>query len=128
MKAGEEDSEAEGETDAWLADYNHSFIMVDDDTQAVYLEDYFGEDREISVPAEAKVDGTSYPVTCSSSVWSNAEKIVFEPGFIFLDCNCFFRYHTSLVEVDMSGVDASRVTSTEEMFYGYFLCGSLGRY
>ena len=119
--AGEEtEDENTGETSAWLTDYEYG---IDEDgyegEAELVLTNYYGADTSINVPGTAIVNGVEYHVTIYSAynMWSSASSLAFGQGFRFpVNSNGLFSYMGSLLSVDMSQADTSRVQSMSSMF------------
>ncbi|MBR5407564.1 MAG: Ig-like domain-containing protein [Lachnospiraceae bacterium] len=78
----------------WYDDY--SYIL---DGTRIVLNAYVGNDTEIIIPAVAVIDGKTYITTLNEN------------------CAGFFKSAPQLIKIDLSNVDASRVTSMSRMFY-----------
>ena len=110
-----------GETSPWLNDYDYSIAELFDMTTVVLLNSYNGADTEIEVPGTAVVDGVTYPVSAlSANVWPDSvERLTFDEGFVFSEsCNYFFYGKESLIAVDMSRADTSKIADMDSMFSG----------
>ena len=118
--AEDENLRDSGETSDWLANYDYSIVDNDVIGTCVALLSYNGADLDIIVPGTAQVEGVTYPVTAgaaSNLSSSSAESITLGDGFMLPEsCSYFFAYNSSLVSVDISGADASHVTSMTGMF------------
>ena len=109
--------DAEGNS-SWLADYSYYLNDLEDGTAVVCLSEYHGADTEIEVPGTAQVEGVTYPVSMESYVWQDGvESLTFGEGFIFReDSSYLFSNMGSLISVDLSQADTSRVRSMYNMF------------
>ena len=118
LSESSESGNPEGDA-TWLNNYNYSITEMYDGTQAVVLQNYNGADNEIEVPGSVQIDGVTYPVTANSSrVWENDfTKFTVGAGFVLPEnCGSFFSDRYSLISVDLSQADTSRVTSMNGMF------------
>lgn len=113
-------------SDDWYEDYEYQLgIAVDGIYEStIGLNYYKGNDTELYVPNIAMVEGERCRVVITSACFSgekhenckSIEKIYFENDVIFLGCLDEFRMCSSLENVDMSGVDTSRVSDMTGMF------------
>lgn len=118
LSGSSESGNPEGDA-AWLNNYSYSITEIYDGTQAVLLENYNGADSEIEVPGSVEIDGVTYPVTANSAgIWGyDFTKFTAGAGFIFPgDSGYFFYGCYSLISVDLSQADTSRVTRMTYMF------------
>ena len=109
----------------WYQDYDYTLS-----NGYITLNSYEGNDTELIVPSVAEVDGVEYTVTFKNcrdykSVWkdSGITSLKIDENVVLpRDCSNLFYGCSTLVTLDMSGIDTSNVNSMSGMFYG---CSSL---
>ena len=113
----EEDSEDRAAT-GWIKDWDYEIK-----DNVLTLKQYKGPFQDVVIKKTAKVNGKTYNVNLYGS-WafagSEIDTLSFEKGFkLPADCSCMF-YGCTAHHVDLTGVDASKVTDMESMFAGEF--------
>ncbi len=79
----------------------------------ITLNGYTGNSRNIRIPARAVIDGEQYSVYMGSISFENVDNLSFEKGVIITSGTSLAR--SSLVTVDFTGVDTSRLTHSQHL-------------
>ena len=101
---------------SWLRYFDFS---IDGDT-VVLSGSYTGSESDVTIPGEATIDGVTYKVRITSSIyWNACSNLSFDEGVEFPDdCSWLFNRGWNLSSIDMSNIDTSSVVDMSYMFCG----------
>ena len=92
----------------WQNEY--TFIKYDD---FIFLNGYKGSSRNVRVPAKAVIEGKEYAVHMGNISFKNVDTLSFENGVYITSGTSIAR--SDLVSVDFTGVDTSRLKSSQHL-------------
>jgi len=102
----------------WQNSYQY---RLDSTNHQIILEKYIGSEKNITIPAEATIDGVKYTTYMEGGSegkkWEGVESIRFEEGVKSKDdLSKLFSSSYNLKSLDLKGLDTSNVTDMRSMF------------